>query len=292
MDIFKISVESIQVYKITQENFDEATKKQAPWYQPINGHDGWFAVCPACDNPVQIIGMMSREKPFGKHFLSSQASMLVPLKGIVDNDEYEWCPYASKNKTLNKSAQRHADSKVGLLIRQTLLEQFDRIIYLLEKCLGIKITLALAESMLRDYCAVEGWRYRGATRQNIPWIFAYMMQAKKLYGRIFLKQGLLLAEELCRKRPDLLCNQEHKIVTKTEKAFCDLTFSFIKHRRHLDGETLSESMELNIADSRQQTVCSKIIPFDYDFFFKLINSKDETYRNGQLLRLAQTFLAG
>lgn len=37
MDVFKISVDTQQVHKITQENFDQVTKKQAPWYQPING---------------------------------------------------------------------------------------------------------------------------------------------------------------------------------------------------------------------------------------------------------------
>lgn len=30
MDVFKISVDTQQVHKITQENFDQVTKKQAP----------------------------------------------------------------------------------------------------------------------------------------------------------------------------------------------------------------------------------------------------------------------
>lgn len=45
MDVFKISVDTQQVHKITQENFDQVTKKQAPWYQPINGqrHDVYLS---------------------------------------------------------------------------------------------------------------------------------------------------------------------------------------------------------------------------------------------------------
>lgn len=289
MDVFKVSVEATQFHKITQENFDEATKKQAPWYQPVNGHEGWFAVCPACDNPVQIVGMMVRNKPFGKHFLSSQEALSVPLKGIVDREEYEWCPYASKNKALTRSDKRHSESPLAILIKQTLIEQFDRVVYLLEKCIGMKITVALAEQMLRDYRSVEGWRYRGATRQNIPWVFAYMMQAKRLRGRVFFDVGLV--DELCHRRLDLMCNEKRQIDVREPGTFCDLTFSFIKHRRQLDENTLSESIEFNIADSRQKTVCSRTISFDYDYFLRLINSKDETYRKMHLVELARVILA-
>ncbi|EBW7769068.1 hypothetical protein H9V85_005122, partial [Salmonella enterica subsp. enterica serovar Louisiana] len=148
MDVFKISVDKQQVHKITQENFDLATKKQAPWYQPINGHRGWFAVCPACDNPIQIIGMLERDAPYGKHFFPTAGAVAVPLKGRVDKEEYEWCPYASKNKSLTKDARRAEGSELALLIKQTLIEQFDRVIYLLEKGIGMRISEALAKQML------------------------------------------------------------------------------------------------------------------------------------------------
>lgn len=288
MDVFKISVDTQQVHKITQENFDLATKKQAPWYQPINGHQGWFAVCPACDNPIQIIGMLERDAPYGKHFFPKPGAVPVPLKGRVDTDEYEWCPYASKNNKLSKDDKRPTDSELGMLIKQTLIEQFDRVIYLLEKCIGVKISIALAEQMLKDYRGAEGWRYRGAMRQNIPWVFAYMMQAKKIFGRVLLDTEL--ADEICSKRPDLIFTKDSKIAAREEGKFCDLTFSFIKHRRHLEDNTLSESIEFNIANAEQKTVCKKEIDFDYDFFLRLINSKDETYRKMHLVDLARSIL--
>ncbi|MCC7983487.1 hypothetical protein INR17_27955, partial [Klebsiella pneumoniae] len=160
MDVFKISVDTQQVHKITQENFDQVTKKQAPWYQPINGHQGWFAVCPACDNPIQIIGMLERDAPYGKHFFPTAGAVAVPLKGRVDKEEYEWCPYASKNKHLTRDDRRAAGSELAVLIKQTLIEQFDRVIYLLEKGTGMRISFALAKQMLEEYRAAEGWRYR------------------------------------------------------------------------------------------------------------------------------------
>ncbi|CCP05936.1 hypothetical protein [Erwinia amylovora] len=289
MDVFKISVDTQQVHKITQENFDVATKKQAPWYQQINRHQGWFAVCPACDNPIQIIGMLERDAPFGKHFFPTSGAVSVPLKGRVDKEEYEWCPYASKNKNLTKDARRAPGSELAVLIKQTLIEQFDRVIYLLEKGIGMKISDTLAKQMLEDYRLAEGWRYRGATQQNIPWIFAYMMQAKWVRGRIFYDAELI--EELCTKRPDLMCNDKRQIAVKDEKKFCDLSFSFIRHRRHVDQHTLSESVEFNIANSKQDTICRRNIAFDHSHFLKLINSKNEAHRKMHLIDLARSILS-
>ncbi|EHN8737091.1 hypothetical protein V5K30_RS13455 [Enterobacter hormaechei] len=289
MDVFKISVDTQQVHKITQENFDQVTKKQAPWYQPINGHQGWFAVCPACDNPIQIIGMLERDAPYGKHFFPTAGAVVVPLKGRVDKEEYEWCPYASKNKHLTKDDRRAAGSELAVLIKQTLIEQFDRVIYLLEKGTGMRISFALAKQMLEEYRAAEGWRYRGATRQNIPWVFAYMMQAKRLRGRIFFDAKF--TEELLTRRPDLTWNANGQIDIKDDKKFCDLSFSFIRHRRHVDQHTLSESIEFNIANSKQETVCKREIVFEHDYFLKLINSKNEANRKMNLVELARNILA-
>ncbi|KHT25960.1 hypothetical protein [Pectobacterium brasiliense] len=288
MDVFKISVDTQQVQKITQENFDLATKKQAPWYQPINGHQGWFAVCPACDNPIQIIGMLERDSPYGKHFFPTSGAVFVPLKGRVDKEEYEWCPYASKNKHLTKDELRAAGSELAVLIKQTLIDQFDRVIYLLEKGIGMKISFTLAKQMLEDYRQAEGWRYRGATRQNLPWVFAYMMQAKRLRGRIF--SDAEFTEKLFAKRPDLTCNANGQIDVKDDKKFCDLSFSFIRHRRHVDQHTLSESIEFNIANSKQETVCKREIVFEHDHFLKLINSKNEAHRRMNLVALARNVL--
>lgn len=288
MDVFKISVDTQQVRKKTQDNFDLATKKQAPWYQPINGHQGWFAVCPACDNPIQIIGMLERDAPYGKHFFPTASAVAVPLKGRVDKEEYEWCPYASKNKHLTKDDKRAQGSELAVFIKQTLIEHFDRVIYLLEKGIGMRILFTLAKQMLEDYRVAEGWRYRGATRQNIPWVFAYMMQAKRLRGRIFFDAEL--KNELFTKRPDLTCNANGQIDVKEEKKFCDLSFSFIRHRRHVEQHTLSESIEFNIANSNQETVCRRGIVFEHDHFLKLINSKNEAHRKMNLVELARSVL--
>lgn len=258
----------------------------------LNKRDGWFAVCPICDNPIRIIGMLERENPYGKHYFPAQGDVSVPLNGTVDKEEYEWCPYASANKTLSKAMKRREDSPQATLIKQTLIEQFDRVIYLLEKNIGMKVSETLATQMLEDYRRAEGWRYKGASLQNIPWIFAYMIQAKNVYGRIFTDREF--AEELCRKSPELAYSDTKKIIPSGgKKKLCDLTFSFIKHKRQVNEHILTESIEFNIANAEQKTVCKKTIVFDHSHFMRLIAStKNEAYRKPEWVELAQRVLIG
>lgn len=70
-----------------------------------------------------------------------------------------------------------------------------------------------------------------------------------------------------------------------------MSFSFIRHRRYVNQHTLSESIEFNISNSKQETVCKKEIVFEHDYFLKLINSKNEANRRMNLVDLARSVLA-
>ena len=54
---FKLHTGKAKVYDLTKEIYLSETKKDA--HYSITGKDGYkrnFAVCPACDNPIQILG--------------------------------------------------------------------------------------------------------------------------------------------------------------------------------------------------------------------------------------------
>lgn len=265
MDIFKLTTGKQQVWKINRDNFELATKKQQPWYQSINGHDGFFAVCPACDNPVQLVGMLARGKTklYGKHFFPQPGTLQYPLHGRVDRDEYLWCPYAQQIRKITKEHRRPVTNPLAITIRETLINQFDRVIYLLEKTTGMGISTALAAAMLEDYRAAQGWLYQGATLQNIPWTFAYMIAAKRLFGRRLLDTEF--AAELCRQCPYLHYTERQQILSRNQgnPTFCDLTFCFILHRRRVIENVLEESIVFDVADTSRKTICKKVVQFDH-----------------------------
>ena len=67
---FKLHTGEYPVYELTKENYLAKTKKDRR-YSSV-GKDQCkrnFAVCPACDNPIQIIGLCKKlentDKPYG-----------------------------------------------------------------------------------------------------------------------------------------------------------------------------------------------------------------------------------
>ena len=71
---FKLHTGVSNPYEINVENFEKLTLKQEPYHKV--GKDGVprdFGVCPACDNPIQLIGLYKKlentDRPYGKVFL-------------------------------------------------------------------------------------------------------------------------------------------------------------------------------------------------------------------------------
>lgn len=72
MDVYKLKPEETHERTIEKERFEEETYRQEPWFSTSgDGKDIHFAVCPAYDNPVQIIGLYELPpnitRPYGRH---------------------------------------------------------------------------------------------------------------------------------------------------------------------------------------------------------------------------------
>ena len=107
-------------------NFDTIDKMQRfPWRQKDKNEDkaSYYAVCPACENPIQLIGLFKREsntpRPYGKH-----TGKRIPGFPYFDPEEYEFCPYFDPNKNKNrantkrKKAQYHGSQNHSTSPRQ------------------------------------------------------------------------------------------------------------------------------------------------------------------------------
>ena len=60
MNIFSVGDGNTDGYKLTRETFMEKTHKRYPFYQdPKRYKTPYFAICPACNNPIQIINLLA-----------------------------------------------------------------------------------------------------------------------------------------------------------------------------------------------------------------------------------------
>lgn len=285
MKLFKANVADSKAYEISQKNFQHQTKRRSPHYQNKEGRTVHYAVCPACENPIQIIGLYTpakhTDKPFGKH-------VKKPIHKLAQYDQqaYDFCPYASHKLTLNKKQKKEKLTDREKRILTQLIEYFDQVAYIFKEQTGIHLSKKLATEMLRAYKAEQGYLYYGANFLNVPWVFAYMSDNQKLWGRKIADSKL--QERILSANPNISFD-EHGILTS--KAYSDINFWFTDHKRVNDSEgDLIESMQLVISESSKNIV-TKSIEFDHSFFQSLLHVPDSKRpRKDEMVSVARKIL--
>lgn len=291
MDVYKLRPGRGRIERISQEQFEHDTARDKPWYQRNDkGDEVQYAVCPNCDNPIQLIGLylpVSHQKPYGRHIAKS-----IPDLAAYSQEDYDFCSSA-RPTTFDRDAHRPGMDERGRDILNMLEEQFDRVIYIISQATGIRISQALAQSWLDTYMAAKGYLYRGANLLNIPWIFAFMTHSTSLYGRRLRESPLKQAVE---KHPDLILTPEGAIKGARDK-FISVNFHFTNHRVRKVGETIQEEMEFLVQlgsdeSQKRQVVYREVIAFDPFYFQNLINLPPERgHRDLGLLAVAEGIVA-
>lgn len=299
MNEYKLHVQDTGGKTIDKDAFEADTLRRAPWYQPGSGDKlAQFAVCPRCDNPIQLVGLYllppNVKNPFGKHTMSG-------IQGIalIDIEARDNCPYF-KPRQHDKTDRKAGFDGVPRKIVRLLIEQFDRVVYILEKQTQVGLSSKILRDMLERYKAEQGYLYTGATLRNVPWIFAYMSDATSLYAQ---KVGgnPELAEAIKTRVPEAAIDDRGRLFPAapppgTQGAFLDLQMSFIKHRIVRGSETsgLSESMRLVLSQRRRGVLVDlyrQEIQFDPDGFERLIHTPaDRAVRNMAKVELAREVL--
>ena len=279
MDVYKLRPEDAGSQHIDREVFEAQTLRDKPWYrQNGKGEDVQYAVCPACDNPIQIIGLYRLpprvNNPFGRHTGQSVSDLAE-----LDPEERDNCPYF-KPRPREKSARRSSLTPVSKKILGTLIEQFDRVVYLLRKQTDIQFSRNLLRKMLETYRAEKGYLYTGATLLNVPWIFAYMSDSQSIVGQYLREDSdpdlILAIQDLA---PTAMISDDRQIRPKA-KGFLSLGICFIHHRESKDRDDggLMESMKMVVSTDPDHWVYQKVIPFDHQEFQRLIQIPDEKAR--------------
>lgn len=293
MDVYKLTVDEWEEKSLDRARFEEETGKRKPWYvNNENGAKSCFAVCPGCDNPIQIIGFYRRsahtDKPYARHYGQSIRDLAVYRQFAYDN-----CPYAAP-RNYDRDARRTEADPLGDKILDILVPNFDRVIYILEQDIGLRITAKLAEEMLIDYRGQGGHLYMGATLQNIPWVFAYMTLSKSLMGRRVPGDDAMLDAIEANVSGAVIDRERRQVTWRQGGPYVELQYCFIHHRaRHEEG-SLRETMRMVVSHGRNNTpVYRKVIEFDRERFRNLLRTPADRAvrpRQDELVGLAERIL--
>lgn len=271
MNIYKLSDRESAWRVLSEADFSASTRKRFPFYQQNHhGEDMHYAVCPECNNPIQIIGLYKKmahtDAPYGKHCSK-------PVSGFphFSPEAIRFCALAQpRPRTLYKTKLRGFDAK-AMHILGLLSEYFDQVAYIFKQFSGIHMTQGLARTMLRQY-GRDGCLYEGATPQNVPWIFAYMADHQSLFNRQI--EDVQLQKVILDACPTVYFD---KNLLKTKK-FTTIGLWFTNHRQKISPYGLQETFEM-VVSVEKKDIFRKKIEFDHDFFQRLMNMPTEKRRN-------------
>lgn len=288
MKKFKAKQGNSKVYPIDKDTFDKVTKKSRPYYYAED--QKCYAICPQCDNPIQLIGLYKQTKvaPYGKHYAKN-----IPLASY-NQQAYDFCPYHVDSFKLNRNIRKRKTTDFERNIYYTVRDNFDSAVYILSRELNIKVTQKMAEEILRAYVAHEAWLYPGSSLNNIPWMLGYFLPARSLFKQLIKKDSDLYRAIVsnCSKVEfeDSEYYSEYSILTNN--GWPGIMSTMILHNRKLDEQELvQETIVHNVFldDESHTSIYTNELKINESYFLNLINS-DKRYRNDRLLKLAKEYM--
>ncbi len=289
---FKTAPKSQRIYPVTIESVEEHLGRRAPWFQSGSHRDDdrHFAVCPYCDNPIQLKGLYRRTetspRPHGSH-------VGKPIDGFAfDAQSMQFCPYKQSRIRHAKDSRRTYDAMGNTLI-DTAIAEFDRIVLILRDDYGFRISDALAGRMLESWFKSKGFLYQGAHLRNLPWMIGYFAKSENLF-RQRVGQNEDLAAAIRENVPQAEIDNWGNLI-KGSGWYC-IMMQTLHHRSEIDEDgDLSETLQVRVQDftdtndpDKAPTLHRFTITFQPDRFEALMNTPaDRAKRNEPLLALAQ-----
>lgn len=291
MKIFKLHPDmDARHYPLTKEIYLEMTSRMPPYVMlESDGKMRHYAVCPACNNPVQIIGL--HQQKVERAIYAKHIPKTIPRLATYRQAAYENCPLAAKSRIqAEKSARKSGNDDLAPQILHIIEQHFDRIVRVLQQALGIIISPKLAQALLEDYLAEEGYRYKYASLINIPWMIGYFARAKSLVYCLVKDEAM--KKSIAEHEPNVVFSGDK--LDKKGKSFLHIDMYFSRHDIRPEGDAITESMDMVIVSHKngvKKELFRKRIVFDYDSFQYLLNTPEgKGKRREDLLTIAHQIL--
>ncbi|MEK6295967.1 MAG: hypothetical protein V4793_32280 [Paraburkholderia tropica] len=293
---FKVSAGRTASYPITRKQVEERLGRRAPWFRlgQLRDDDKHFAVCPYCDNAIQLKGIYRRHatspRLYGSH-------VGAPIEGFAfDRGDLEHCPF----RLCRQSHGMTDRPDMGPVARQLIelaISEFDRLVLILRGDFGFRFSDAFAGRMLNQWFDSRGFCYTGAHLRNLPWMIAYFGPTQTLFGQR-VGENAELSDRIRQKVPQAGLPESGWLERGTGRFTVEL--QCLHHRMvQMDTGLLRESMKLRVQDftlSNDATVAptlyQKEVIFDRDRFERLMHTRSERARRDErLLERARTIAA-
>ncbi len=286
MDCYK-TMNSDRIYKISFDNYE----KDPGFDEPYFVNDTCYALCPACDNPIQICALYKKKenspKPYGRH-TGKDIKDFAPF----DSQKYDFCPYASHRKGYNNYDELIKDDIDQSTIEalELLRDNFDKVIYLVKKESGIKISNNFAKEMLVSFLGNgnenAGYLFYYFNKTNFPYLFAYRCKDFSLRGRYINTEAPLY--NILKERNVKFSKDGQYLVSFAENPQ-SYVFSFIHYKIETIEGDIHETVKFCIFDKQRNIIFERKIIIDLAYINNLIKMENFK-RNEELLNVAKELI--
>lgn len=187
--------------------------------------------------------------------------------------------------------RRAPGSKKGAALVRTMREQFDRIVYIWNETVPIRMSKKLAEDELKLWRANEGWRNYDASYGNLSYNLMLAHQAVSIMFR-WVRVGSALHEALST-MPDIILAEtpdpRYEQIKPRQGCFVKLTAFIGSHKPKTDGTDQEETFTLFVCKD-SEIIHEELIVVQQDFLENLIRAGNESRRDRELLEMADAML--
>lgn len=185
MNIFAVDNNS-QPYELTRELYIEKTKKLYPFFQsPEKYNTPHFALCPACQNPIQVInlyGAKYKEKTTGRVTMHGRH-----FKGDVDGlSRYNETNYRGcylHNPISFGLVENRDDERTNEEILEIVKNNKKKLAQYIREITGILMKNEKVYQIIEDYIAARDYCYTHTNRLNIAYSILYTRESLNLFGQ-------------------------------------------------------------------------------------------------------------
>ena len=167
--------------------FEAVTKNVYPWAQFDTGLQKVlrYGHCPECHGAMQLINSENpnpQKVPHGRHRLKHVEGFDHCLERILG------CSLLDQSKKLEIAEENAVLTPEAVELRTFLIENFNLVAGMFTQVTGIALSLNMFRQMLRIYLENGWYRWKTATKGNLPWVLGRVTYNFNLYGQV-LREG-------------------------------------------------------------------------------------------------------
>lgn len=219
-------------HELTRENYFEITRKRFPFFQdPKQYATPYFAICPLCNNPIQIInlfGVYHKEEKTGRTNLHGR-HYPHNVNGLPPYSEKNYISCPLHNPITFRMKEVRKNEQINEDICNLIEKNRAAICASIREITGILITNNRLGKLISDYICAKEYCYTYTNPFNIPYSILYTRESISIFGQKIADSPIGKKIKLAIQNNSKLFHIEGERIQKNNSAYVEIHLLAIHH---------------------------------------------------------------